>query len=123
MCREGIVQVERKYAPRLKVADYRSVIFGPQKRASRPITLTRSFPSNAPILPQLDNAVAGAPKREHGEIEHSPEAIHIWISQLTTRFAGRPIAVCVEQSRGALLFALSKYDNLVLLSDPPSGSE
>ena len=44
------VQVERKYAHRLKVADYRSVIFGPQKRASRPITRTRSFPSNAPIL-------------------------------------------------------------------------
>ena len=53
----GHCQVERKYAPRLKVADYRSVIFGPQKRASRPITPTRSFPSNAPILPQLDNAL------------------------------------------------------------------
>jgi len=64
--------------------------------------------------------VAGAPKREHGEIEHSPEAIHIWISQLTTRFAGRPIAVCVEQSRGALLFALSKYDNLVLYPIHPA---
>ena len=64
--------------------------------------------------------VAGAPKREHGEIEHSPEAIHVWISQLTTRFAGRPIAVCVEQSRGALLFALSKYDNLVLYPIHPA---
>ena len=64
--------------------------------------------------------VAGAPKREHGEIEHSPEAIHIWISQLTTRFAGRPIVVCVEQSRGALLFALSKYDNLVLYPIHPA---
>src|SRR3954471_4574342 len=53
--------------------------------------------------------VPGAPRREHGEIEHSPEAIHIWITELTTRFAGRPIAVCIEQSRGALLFALSKY--------------
>jgi hypothetical protein len=58
----GLCQVERKYAPRLKVADYRNVILGPQKRASRPITPTRSFPSNAPILPQLDNARAAADK-------------------------------------------------------------
>ena len=57
--------------------------------------------------------IPGTQKREHGEIEHSPEAIHAWIGQLTTRFVGRPIAVCVEQSRGALLFALSKYQNLV----------
>jgi pimeloyl-ACP methyl ester carboxylesterase len=42
-------QVERKYANRLKVADCHSVIFGPQKRVSRPITPTRSFPSNAPM--------------------------------------------------------------------------
>jgi hypothetical protein len=58
----GHCQLERKYAHRLKVADCHSVIFGPQKRASRPITPTRSFPSNAPILPQLDNA-AEDPRR------------------------------------------------------------
>jgi DNA-binding NtrC family response regulator len=52
----GHCQVERKYAHRLKVADCHTFIFGPQKRASRPITPKRSFPSNAPILPQLDNA-------------------------------------------------------------------
>jgi len=66
--------------------------------------------------------VPGVPRREHGEIEHSPEAIHIWITQLTTRFAGRPIAVCVEQSRGALLFALSKYGNLVLYPIHPAAA-
>src|SRR3954469_3165592 len=65
--------------------------------------------------------VPGAPRREHGEIEHSPEAIHIWITELTTRFAGRPIAVCIEQSRGALLFALSKYGNLFLYPIHPAG--
>lgn len=62
----------------------------------------------------------GAPKRERGEIEHSPEAIHAWITQLSTRFAGGPIAVCVEQSRGALLFCLSKYGNLVLYPIHPA---
>ena len=34
--------------------------------------------------------------------------------QLRERFAGRPIALTLEQSRGALLFILSKYANLVL---------
>jgi len=34
--------------------------------------------------------------------------------QLRQRFADRPIAVTLEQSRGALLFTLSKYANLVL---------
>jgi hypothetical protein len=66
--------------------------------------------------------VPGARRREHGEIEHSPEAIHIWIAQLTTRFVGRPIAVGVEQSRGALLFALSKYGNLVLYPIHPAAA-
>jgi transposase len=66
--------------------------------------------------------VPGAPRREHGEIEHSPEAIHIWITELTTRFAGRPIAVCIEQSRGALLFALSKYGNLFLYPIHPAAA-
>jgi transposase len=64
--------------------------------------------------------VPGASKREHGEIAHSPEAIHVWISELTARLAGRPIAVCVEQSRGALLFTLSKYGNLVLYPIHPA---
>jgi hypothetical protein len=68
--------------------------------------------------------VPGAPKREHGDIEHCPEAIHIWINQLTTRFVGRPIAVSVEQSRGALLFALSKYGNLILYPiHPPTAND
>ena len=64
--------------------------------------------------------IPGTQQREQGECVHSPEAIHAWISQLTARFAGRPIAVCLEQSRGALLFSLSKYDNLVLYPIHPS---
>jgi len=39
--------------------------------------------------------VPGAPRREHGEIEHSPEAIHIWITELTTRFAGETVTKTV----------------------------
>lgn len=64
--------------------------------------------------------VPGARKRERGEIAHSPEAIHLWIMELTARFGDRPLAVCLEQSRGALLFTLSKYGNLVLYPIHPA---
>src|SRR5205807_5088133 len=41
-----------------------------------------------------------------------PEAVETWVAQMSQRFAGRPIAVAVEQSRGALVFLLSKYEQL-----------
>ena len=47
-------------------------------------------------------------QRESGELEHSPEAVERWVGQLCQRFSNRPIAVAVEQSRGALVFMLSK---------------
>jgi len=58
--------------------------------------------------------VPGQSKRERGQMAHTPEAIDTWVTQLRQRFADRPIAVTLEQSRGALLFVLSKYANLVL---------
>ena len=64
-------------------------------------------------------AVPGAAKRERGECGAAPEAVEAWIGQLTVRFEGRPIAVCVEQSRG-LLFSLCKYENLVLYPIHPA---
>ena len=57
---------------------------------------------------------AGSEKRESGELEHSPEAVEAWVGQLCQRFAHRPIAVALEQSRGALVFMLSKYEALHL---------
>lgn len=51
---------------------------------------------------------------EQGEIKHTPEAVEAWAAGLATRFAGRPIALALEQSRGALLFMLTKYSHLVL---------
>ena len=44
--------------------------------------------------------VAGSKRRESGELEHSPEAVEAWVAHLCQRFAQRPIAVAVEQSRG-----------------------
>jgi transposase len=57
---------------------------------------------------------AGSEKRESGELEHTPEAVEAWVGQLCQRFSNRPIAVALEQSRGALVFMLSKYECLHL---------
>lgn len=55
---------------------------------------------------------ADSEKRQHGQIEHTPEAVESWVAMLTGRFGNQPIAVAVEQSRGALVFMLSKYEQL-----------
>src|ERR1700736_1701449 len=57
---------------------------------------------------------AGWMQRESGEVEHTPEAVEAWVGQLCQRFANRPIAVAVEQVKGALVFMLSKYELLHL---------
>lgn len=53
-------------------------------------------------------------RREHEVIDHTPEALNDWVAALRTRFEGRPIAVCLEQSRGPLIYALMKHDVFVL---------
>lgn len=53
-------------------------------------------------------------------LNHSPEAIDVWATSLRSRFAGQNIAISLEQSRGPLLFALLKYDFLVLYPINPS---
>jgi hypothetical protein len=62
---------------------------------------------------------AGGPI-ESGVLEHTPEAVEVWATQLATRFSGRPIAVALEQSHGAVVFALSKYSHLHLYPIHPS---
>src|SRR5207302_122180 len=63
---------------------------------------------------------ANSSARERGEVDHMPEAVETWVAQLSQRFAGRPIAVAVEQSRGALAFLLSKYAQLHIFPVPPA---
>jgi hypothetical protein len=65
---------------------------------------------------------AGATQRENGEVEHRPEAVEAWVGQLCRRFGNRPIAVAVEQVKGALVFMLSKYEPLHLFPVPPAMS-
>jgi transposase len=53
------------------------------------------------------------------EVDQSPEAIEQWATELLERYGGRRIAVALEQSRGALVYALLKYDFLVLFPVNP----
>jgi transposase len=57
---------------------------------------------------------AGSDQRESDEMKHTPEAVGAWVSMLSARFAGQPIAVGLEQSHGALVFMLSQFANLHL---------
>ena len=65
-------------------------------------------------------AEAGAARCEHLEVVHSAEAIDAWACGLRTRFAGKLVAVCFEETRGAIAYALLKYDFLVLFPLPPA---
>jgi transposase len=50
-------------------------------------------------------------KIEHRVIENKPEALMDWIGQLQQRFGGQgQILVCLEQSRGALIYHLMGYE-------------
>lgn len=53
------------------------------------------------------------------ELEHTPEAIAAWAEGLRRQFDGRPVAVCIEQARGALIHALMQYEHLVLFPINP----
>jgi transposase len=56
----------------------------------------------------------GSKKREAGVVENTPEALENWAMNLYHRFQGKPIAVCLEQSRGSLVYRLMKYSHLIL---------
>jgi transposase len=48
-------------------------------------------------------------RTHRGVIEQRPERINEWISGWIARYPGRRIAVCLEQSRGAVVYALMDY--------------
>ena len=59
-------------------------------------------------------------KIERGQLEHTPEAIELWVAGLAQRFSGQPIAVALEQSRGPLIAMLSRYRSLYLFPLHPN---
>ena len=58
--------------------------------------------------------VAGSTTFESQILDQKPESLQAWIAQLRQRFAGRPVAIALEQSRGSLLYALMNVDFLLL---------
>ena len=65
-------------------------------------------------------AVAGAQATETGELKQTPEELSSWAATLHHRFGGRPVAVALEQSSGALVYQLSQYPHLWLYPVHPA---
>src|SRR5215467_7542612 len=63
---------------------------------------------------------AGRRQSEAGQLDNTPEAVEVWAANLQQRFDGRRIAVILEQSRGALVYMLTKYPHLVLFPVHPT---
>ena len=59
-------------------------------------------------------------RREQTIIKHTPQALQEWALGLRQRFAGAPIAVCLEQSRGPLIYFLLQYDFFILYPINPA---
>ena len=53
-------------------------------------------------------------------INSKPEALHDWAMDLKKRYQNQKIAVACELKKGPLIYALSKYDHLVLFTINPS---
>lgn len=64
----------------------------------------------------------GSTEVQEGEMAHTPEAIQDWALELLRRFPTGRLAVVLEQSRGPLVFALSKYEHLVLYPLHPTSA-
>ena len=54
--------------------------------------------------------VVGSDVVEFGVIASSPEDVAAWINQLRKRFKGQSIALCLEQSKGALIHQLMSVE-------------
>ncbi len=58
--------------------------------------------------------IPGQAKPQTGSFSHTPEAVDAWAAEWAGRFGGQPVAVALEQSRGPLVFMLTKYPHLVI---------
>lgn len=67
----------------------------------------------------LSLRAAGSEAVERRRIAHRPQALNEWVGELRRRFEGRPVGICLELSRGALVHALAEYDFIVLFPVNP----
>jgi transposase len=61
----------------------------------------------------------GSGRIERGTLDNTPEAVEIWMMELHRRFEGRPVAVALEQRKGALVVMLGKYEHAYLFPVHP----
>jgi len=61
---------------------------------------------------------AGETRR--GQLDNTPQAVEIWAAELAQRFGGQPVAVALEQARGAVVAMLRKYSHLVVFAIHPN---
>lgn len=52
-------------------------------------------------------------------LAQAPEAIDEWVAEIQRRYPGQKVAVCLEQKKGALVYALMKFDCLMLVPINP----
>lgn len=65
-------------------------------------------------------ADANGTQRNQGQLRNTPEAVDTWVAGLLARFPEGSVALCLEQSRGGLVYQLSKYSRLVLFAVHPA---
>lgn len=62
---------------------------------------------------------AGTTHRVFEQFSHNPADIEVWVQSLRTRFSG-PIAIAIELSKGPIVYALQKYDDIVIYPINPA---
>jgi len=61
----------------------------------------------------------GQGRRDGGVFLASPEAVHEWVRSIRAQYPEGKILISLEQSRGALIYALRQYDFFILLPINP----
>src|SRR5437667_5104532 len=64
--------------------------------------------------------VASSEERDFAVVPHRADAIEAGVGSLRHRFEGQPVAVGLELAKGPLVYALQKYDFVVLFPSQPS---
>lgn len=64
----------------------------------------------------------GSESSEKMTVEGRPEALHEWAAAMKRRYRDGRIAVCVETSRGAVIWALLGYEHIVLYPVNPKSA-
>lgn len=65
---------------------------------------------------------AGQSQLERSQVEGTPEALHEWAANMRKRFGGAKVAVCIETSRGAVIWALMGYEHIDLYPVNPKSA-